>query len=242
MSANELLPITAGVLSAGLAAGGVAYAGLWPASQIFGRTLLAPMRPEEIALTFDDGPNGDYTLRLLDTLAAAEVHASFFMLGKFVRQQPELVRTLSAAGHLVGTHTENHPNLLRSRPSLVREEITAGKATLEEILGKRIEFFRPPYGARRPDALRICRELGMEPVLWNAMTSDWSAASAEAIMNGLMPKIARNQRRGFASCIVLHDGGHLALGTDRTHSITAAARLLRLYAPSHKFVTLKDWV
>jgi len=242
MPANVVLPITAGLLASGIAVGGYFYAGLWPASQIFGSTLIAPRRPGEIALTFDDGPNGDYTLRLLDTLAAAQVHASFFLVGDFACQQPEIVRTLAAAGHVIGTHTQTHPNLFRTAPLRVREEITSGKATVEDIIGQPVRFFRPPFGARRPDALRICRELGMTPALWNAMTSDWSATSAEVIVNGLTPKLDRNQRRGYASNVVLHDGGHRALGTDRTPSITAAARLLRLYASSRKFVTLADWV
>lgn len=243
MPANATLFTTAaGLLAGGLAVGGCFYAGLWPGSQIFGRTLQPPRRPQEFALTFDDGPNGDYTLRLLDTLAAAGVQASFFLVGSFARKQPQVVRAMLGAGHSLGSHTENHVNLLYAAPAVVREQIRTGKDSLEQITGRPVRLFRPPFGARRPDALRLCRELGMTPVLWNAMTSDWCATSAEAIVSGLQPKIARNRRRGLATNLVLHDGGHLALGTDRTHSITAAARLLRLYASTHTFVPLEAWL
>ena len=69
----------------GLAAGGYAYAAMWPASRIFGQPLIAPKRPGELALTFDDGPNPVWTPRLLDVLASHDVRATFFMLGSTPR-------------------------------------------------------------------------------------------------------------------------------------------------------------
>ncbi len=73
---------TAAVLTASAAAGGLAYAALWPQSQIFGRVLVAGSNPNEIALTYDDGPNDDATERLLEVLARHEVHATFFLIGE----------------------------------------------------------------------------------------------------------------------------------------------------------------
>jgi len=88
--------ITAGLgatAALGLAAGGCAYAAMWPASQIFGSTLIAPRRPGELALTFDDGPNPAWTPRLLDVLARSEVHATFFLVGRYAQAEPALVRS-----------------------------------------------------------------------------------------------------------------------------------------------------
>jgi hypothetical protein len=82
----------------------------------------------------------------------------------------------------------------------------------------------------------------MTPVMWNAMTSDWSERSPDLIAQRLLKKIEANSRRGFASNIVLHDGGHLALNTDRGPSIDAAEKLLAHYAPTHKFVTIDAWI
>ena len=97
--------------AAGLACGGFAYAALWPGSQIFGKTLTAPRKRGELALTFDDGPNPAWTPQLLDVLAKHGVKATFFMVGSFAEAEPELVRRVAEAGHLIGNHSWSHPNL-----------------------------------------------------------------------------------------------------------------------------------
>lgn len=227
--------------AAGLAAGGCAYAAMWPTSQIFGRALIAPARHGELALTFDDGPNPAWTPRLLDALAAHDVRATFFMVGRFAEAEPALLRRVAEAGHLVGNHSWSHPNLALTAPRLVREELARTKETLEQITGKPVRYFRPPFGARRPDVLRTARRLGLTPVLWNTMTNDWEERSAERIAINLQEKINSLQRRGRAANIVLHDGSHHGQGADRGPSVGAAQQLLDHYASSHRFITLDAW-
>lgn len=226
---------------AGLAAGAFAYASLWPGSRIFGASLTAPARPGELALTFDDGPNATWTPRLLEVLAQHDVRATFFMLGNRAAAQPELVRRIAAAGHTIGNHSWSHPNLSRTNAALVRDQLKSTSDALQQILGAKVKFFRPPYGARRPAVFRIARELGLAPVLWNAMTSDWSDPSAERIAEQLMKKIDGLERRGRAANIVLHDGGHRDAAANRAPSVTAAGLLLERYAKNHRFVTLDAW-
>lgn len=233
---------TLGVTTAsGLAFGGFCYASLWPTSQIFGSTLIAPPKPGELALTFDDGPNPAFTPRLLDILAEHNVHATFFMVGRFAQAEPALARRVAAAGHLIGNHTWHHPNLAYTAAGTIRDELTRTSDTLAQIAGQPIRFFRPPFGARRPAVLRIARSIGLTPVTWNAMTSDWVDPSADHIASELLKKIERNTRSGFATNIVLHDGGHRGLGANRGPSINAAAQILARYAPTHCFVTLDAW-
>ena len=226
---------------AGLAAGGCAYAALGPESQIFGRTLVAPARPGEIALTFDDGPNPAWTPRLLELLAGHRVTATFFLVGKFAEAESVLTRHIADAGHVIGNHTWNHPNLFWTAPDRVREELTRTKDTLEQITGRPVRFFRPPFGARRPDVLRTAWRLGMTPVLWNSMTNDWAQRSAERIAQRLGAKVDAAGRRGRAANVVLHDGGHRGLGADRGPSVKGAGLLLECYAGTRKFVTVEDW-
>jgi peptidoglycan/xylan/chitin deacetylase (PgdA/CDA1 family) len=243
-----LSPLAAGIYgslgaitAAGLAVGEFSYASRWPTSQIFGRTLIASRRPGEIALTFDDGPNPAWTPRLLDILAEHNVHATFFLLGKFAKAETTLVRQVADAGHLIGNHTWSHPDLSRARASNVLDELTRTSDILTQITGKPVRYFRPPFGARRPYVLKLARQLGLTPVTWNAMTSDWSEPSAEKIAQDLMVKIEKNHRRGWASNIVLHDGAHRGLNADRGPSINAASQLLARYSKTHTFLTLEAW-
>ncbi len=232
---------SAAIGAAGLAAGGLAYAAMWPGSQIFGRTLIAPKRPGELALTFDDGPNPAWTPRLLDVLAKFDVKATFFLVGGFAEAERALVRRMADAGHLVGNHTWSHPNLAMTAPGRVREELARTKDTLEQTTARRVRFFRPPFGARRPDVLRAARDLGMTPVLWNAMTNDWEERSADRIAERLTKRIEAAERAGRAANIVLHDGSHRGQGADRGPSVGAAARLLERHAGTHRFVTVGEW-
>jgi peptidoglycan-N-acetylglucosamine deacetylase len=225
----------------GLAAGGCAYAGHWPGSQLFGPTLIAPPRPGELALTFDDGPNTTWTPRLLEILSSHEVRATFFLVGAYAQAQPDLVRQIAAAGHLIGNHSWSHPNLALCAASRIEQQLSRTSQTLEQITGVPVRFFRPPFGGRRPEALRIARRLGMVPVLWNAMTSDWVNPSADAIASHLSRKIDTLTRRSQATTIVLHDGSHRDPAANRAPSIAAAAQLLARYKPTRKFVTLDAW-
>jgi peptidoglycan/xylan/chitin deacetylase (PgdA/CDA1 family) len=226
---------------AGLAVGAGTYSARWPTSQIYGRTLIAPRSPDEIALTFDDGPNPRWTPQLLDTLERHGIKATFFLIGHYAAQQPELVRRIHAAGHLIGNHTWAHPDLAITSKLQTREELTRTNSELESILGAPIQYFRPPFGSRRPATLRIARELGLIPVMWNAMAYDWNTNSPELILTRSEKLIARNGKRGKATNLLLHDGGHLTLQANREASVAAAGLLARRFNSSHRFVTVDAW-
>ncbi len=235
-----LATLAASAAACGLAAGGYTYAALSPQSQIFGRTVVAGRDPGEFALTYDDGPNQAWTPQLIDLLAERGVRATFFLIGKFVRERPELARAIHAAGHLIGNHTVSHPWLAIESPRRVREELAGCNAAMEDAVGERVRFFRPPHGARRPDVLRAARDLGLTPVQWNAMGFDWRPIAAARIVAHLERGIARNQRRGRGSNLLLHDGGHLAMGADRSQSVEATRMLIERY-PAKRYVTVDAW-
>jgi peptidoglycan/xylan/chitin deacetylase (PgdA/CDA1 family) len=233
--------VSAGLIT-GLTVGGYAYAGWWPTSQLFGRTLTAGLDIYEVALTFDDGPNDPYTLQLLDLLARHRVRAIFFLIGNFVRRRPDLARAILDAGHLIGNHTMSHPSLIWERPSRVREELAGCNAVLEDVLGQAVQYFRPPFGSRRPDVLRTAVELGLKPVMWNVTAHDWDATDSGVLAARVQRLVGRNQRLGRASNILLHDGGHLELGTDRSVTLAATKILLENWAGgSLRKVAIDSW-
>src|ERR1700734_3233554 len=99
MNAPTITTAAATLAAAGVVADGI-YAALSAQSQLFGKPLIAGPNPNEIALTYDDGPNDIVTERLLDLLAAHNVRATFFLIGRYARQRPQIVRAVAAAGHL----------------------------------------------------------------------------------------------------------------------------------------------
>jgi len=230
-----------GIAGLGLAAGVCAYAAMSPGSQLFGRTLIAPSRPKELALTFDDGPNPAWTPDLLDILLLDGVKATFFLIGKFAEAEPLLVRRIAEEGHLIGNHSWSHPNLAITNASRVGEELRRTSEILEQITGQPVHYFRPPFGGRRPAVLHAAHRLGMTTVAWNAMTNDWKEPSGDRIAQHLTGKIDQVTQRGFAANIVLHDGSHHGLYANRGPSVTAASLLVEHYKSTHRFVTLKEW-
>jgi peptidoglycan/xylan/chitin deacetylase (PgdA/CDA1 family) len=243
MDAPTITTAAAALTTAGLLAGGCTYAALSPQSQLFGKTLIASRKSDEIALTYDDGPNDIVTERLLEVLAAHNVRATFFLIGSFVRQRPQIVRAIASAGHLIGNHTMTHPWLAWQSSARIRQELAGCNAVLEDTLGTPIRYFRAPHGARRPTVLHIAHELGLTPVQWNLIPGDWLPIGAETIMARTVRGITRNRRHNRASNIVLHDGGQKALGQPRLPTVEATDLLLRKYGPltGTKFVTVDFW-
>jgi peptidoglycan/xylan/chitin deacetylase (PgdA/CDA1 family) len=168
-------------------------------------------------------------------------------MGDFARAKPEIVRQVAAAGHVLGNHTMSHPRLSTEPAARVRQELAECNAALEEITGAAVKFFRPPFGARRPYVLRAARELGLTPVMWNVTGYDWNPIGIDGILANLDEGIARNRRRGRGSNLLLHDGGHCAMGAARMDTVRAVDRLLtsRLAASENgaatRFVTVDAW-
>ena len=223
-------------LAAAAAASYAGYATMAPASQLYGRTLTHGSDPNQMALTFDDGPNDPHTMHLLDVLARHNAKATFFLIGKYVRQRPEIARAIQAAGHEIGNHTYSHPNLILVSTARLRQELDDCRKSLEDALGTKTTLFRPPFGGRRPNVLGTARKMGLSPVMWSVTAYDWSAKSAEAIVGKVTQQVDARQKPQ-AEIILLHDGGHLAFGTDRSFTVEATQRLLERY-DKKQFVTI----
>jgi peptidoglycan-N-acetylglucosamine deacetylase len=222
-------------LASAAAASYAGYATMAPGSQLYGRTLTHGSDPSQMALTFDDGPNDPHTLYLLDVLAKHNAKATFFLIGKYVRQRPDIARAIAAAGHEIGNHTDSHPNLVLVSAARLRQELADCNKALEDALGTKITLFRPPFGGRRPNVVRTARTMGLTPVMWSVTGYDWSAKSAAEIVGKVSGQVD-SRRKAQGEIVLLHDGGHLAFGTDRTFTVEATRLLLQRYS-AQKFVT-----
>ena len=203
-----MLPTLIGLATtaAAAAASAAAYQSMAPSGQWYGQTFASGVRgSKQVALTYDDGPNDPHTLKLLEVLAKHSVRATFFMIGRYVQQRPDIARAVAQAGHVIGNHTFTHPLLIFESAAQTRSQLVD------------------------------CRQALDDTVMWNVTGYDWNAPPAAMIAK----KVARQMRGG--DVILLHDGGHRAMGADREQTVIATENLIQRYkAEGYEFVTVGE--
>jgi peptidoglycan/xylan/chitin deacetylase (PgdA/CDA1 family) len=241
-------PAAVAVAAAGLSA----YAAVYPRAQLFGRTVCRTNSARKLAITFDDGPNPAITPKLLELLDRYKAKATFFLIGRYVRECPELVQETIARGHEVGNHTELHPNLFRLNPTKVRVELRLCHDAIRGVTGAPPKWFRPPFGMRNPWVIPAARELGYRTVMWTLIPGDWQEKPAEWLIPRLQPIADHAQLKlghGFGvaastgDVLCLHDGGHRDLNADRSRTLAALEHWLPRWRDlGLEFVTIGEAV
>ncbi|MGH9703163.1 MAG: polysaccharide deacetylase family protein [Candidatus Acidiferrales bacterium] len=218
--------------AAGIAGAG-AFGAMHPASQLFGRTIRHAGNQRALALTFDDGPNPRITPQLLDLLERHQIQATFFVIGKFARECAALTAEIAARGHLLGNHTESHPDLIWLGSKRIEAELARCQEAIHRSTGKTAVWMRPPYGFRGPQLDAAVRRGGFKAVvMWSAWAWDWKPQAAE-------PVIHRLRRVRGGDIVLLHDGDHRALNGDRIHTVAALEYWLpRWKDAGREFVTI----
>ena len=176
----------------------------------------------QVTLTFDDGPDPEWTPQILDILKSANVKAAFFIVGTNAEHYPNLVRRIVAEGHEIGNHTYYHPNLALCWPEHIRLELNATQLLLETITGRATTLFRPPYAADTSPSqlseltpLQIAQDLNYLVVLENIDPQDWARPGSDIILQRI------KQQRRDGNIILLHDGGG-----NRSQTVEALPRIL----------------
>ncbi len=186
--------------------------------------------PKTVALTFDDGPNEDYTEHLLDGLKERGVKATFFLVGECLEGNEELVRRMVEEGHLIGVHCMQHMQLTKEPVNEAVDQLEDTKRMIEEIGIYKIEYIRPPFGdwnAQLDEAVRA--ELSMEPVFWDVDSLDWELQNTKSIVR----RVTRNVEDG--DIILMHD--------EFATSVEAALQIIdNLMAKGYTFVTVNELV
>ena len=228
----------------GACAGVAAWGAVSSTSELFGPTLHHTPHASLVALTFDDGPNPACTPQLLRLLERHHVYATFFLVGRFARACPELVREIADRGHSVGNHTETHANLTWLPAGRIAEELQSCQDSILRALGSQHDaapiLMRPPFGYRGPQLWSAIRRVGLRGVaMWSLKCYDWRPQRApqltkrleivaqrsrlDAVKGNENKSACANERRGDhgGEVVLLHDGDARKFGADRGHVLAA---------------------
>lgn len=155
---------------------------------------------DPIYLTFDDGPDPRWTPQILDALAGANMHATFFAIGQQAESAPDLVRRIAQAGHAIGNHTYSHRHPWLMSEQAARAQVSDGAKTLSDMLGSPPRLYRPPHGRSRACMNDEAQLQGEHIVMWNLSAIDWGWL-------GTATGIERRLANARANDVVLmHDG------------------------------------
>ena len=182
--------------------------------------------PEKIiALTFDDGPDPYITPQILRILARYKARATFFVMGQWAQEWPDLVRQEAEQGHAVGSHSYSHPEEVNEAHSALELQKTA--RIIEQATGLKPVLFRPPYGHTYSTMSRVAIKEGYVVVRWTIGAAD----SVDLQPADIVARVTRTPVAG--DIVLLHDG------RDRDNTMKALPEILRrLQAAGFKFVTV----
>ena len=163
------------------------------------------LRRGEVVLTFDDGPAGGRTDRILAALRKECVKATFFPVGTMARANPRLLQKVARAGHTIAHHTHSHANLTRLSSGAAGRQIDKGVRSVNAALGpykrRSTKLFRYPYLARSAKLDRVLKSRGLLPFSAGIMSHDWKGGGSTAWVNRVMSQLARKG----SGVILMHD-------------------------------------
>jgi peptidoglycan/xylan/chitin deacetylase (PgdA/CDA1 family) len=208
-----------------------AYGAAHPHSELFGPMVWRTNSPRKLAITFDDGPNPQITPKLLALLERYEARVTFFVVGRFAHECPELVREIVVRGHAIGNHTATHANLFWSTPTQIREQMLRCNEAIGTITGTTPKWFRPPWGMRNPWVISSAKGMGMRTALWTVLPGDWRVKPASWLIERMEPIAKRanfssggtgnDSHAGYGDVLCLDDGDYRFLNADRRATVEA---------------------
>lgn len=188
-----------------------------------------PTEGRQVALTFDDGPHPEHTARLLDRLAALEVPATFFVVGREAEKHRDLVARAAREGHALGHHSWTHSEPSITSATQLLNEVQRSVALLTDITGARCDRFRPPKGALTAAKFAGLWRAGQRIVLWSADPRDYQLPDSTALATW-----ARAQQPSAGEIVLLHD--------IHPHAIGALESIAAWRDQGVTFVTLDAWL
>ena len=145
---------------------------------------------KQIAITFDDGPNREYTPKVLSLLEQYDAKATFFVIGKNIIGNEEILKRMDVAGHIIGNHTFSHSFFIDFKNANgFKDELNATADSVFKVTGKRMKLFRPPYGVTTPHLVRAAKELNYQVIGWNVRSLDTTNDSKDKITSRVLEQL-----------------------------------------------------
>ena len=173
----------------------IPYEGGASASVFFGSSpRLVPIysvetNEKKVAISFDTAWGADKTQGILDILKEYNVNATFFMVGFWVEEYPELVKSISEQGIEIGTHSNTHPDFVKLSEEQMKLELTTSIDLIKKITGKEVNLFRAPYGSYNNTMLNLTDNMGLKTIQWDVDTLDWKGLSGLEICERVMSRV-----------------------------------------------------
>ncbi len=155
----------------------------------------------KVALSFDCAWGVDHTDSILETLAAEKVHVTFFAVQFWVEKYPDYCKKIADGGHEMGTHSATHSYMSRLSETEIKKELETSKAAIEQVTGREVTLFRPPYGDYDDLLIDTAEAMGLYPIQWDVDSLDWKNLSASDIAARIV------ERTKSGSIILMHNNG-----------------------------------
>ena len=183
----------------------VSFSGARLAEVFFGySTRLVPVYSvdtdeKQVAISFDAAWGADKTEGILEILKEYDVTATFFLVGFWVDEYPETVKKIDEAGIEIGTHSNNHPDMVKLDAATIRSELTSSIEKIEKITDKKVQLFRPPFGSYNNTLIEEAKNLNLITIQWDVDTLDWKGLSAA----DMCARVTKSVKNG--SIILMHN-------------------------------------
>ena len=184
---------------------------------------------KQVAISFDAAWGADKTKDIVAVLKEYDVNATFFLVGFWVDENEELVKMLADEGIEIGTHSENHPDMVKLDGETMKSELVSSTEKIEKLTGKKVELFRAPFGSYNDELISKADELGLKTIQWDVDSLDWKEISS----NEITERVIKRVKSG--SIILCHNNG--------THTYSAIEGIMSaMLAKGYTFVPVSQLI
>lgn len=184
---------------------------------------------KQVAISFDAAWGADKTEGIMEILKEYNAGATFFLVGFWVDDYPEMTKKIAENGFEIGTHSNTHPDMAKLSKETIKNELETSVSKIETCVGKEVTLFRAPYGSYNNDLLDTASSLNLKTIQWDVDSLDWKGLSASEITKRVMGKVKNG------SIILMHNN---------SDNVLDALRLVlnRLQVAGYKVTSISDLI